>query len=97
MASRSAFSGFREGIFGTDDGDQLLNRLRAVFLYPYAKGGVYVRILLLLLALESMLVLIGLILKMDVWIVIVCYWASVVVKNAADYIIDDPSKNDRRR
>ena len=32
------------------------------------------KILPLLLALESMLVLIGLILKLDVWIVIVCYW-----------------------
>ena len=55
------------------------------------------RILPLLLALESMLVLFGLILKMDVWIVIVCYWASVVMKNATDYIFDDQNRNDGGR
>ena len=47
------------------------------------------KVLPLLLALVSMLVLIGLILKLDVWIVIVCYWALVVVKNATDCIYDD--------
>jgi len=51
----------------------------------------------LLLALVSMLVLIGLILKLDVWIVIVCYWALFVVKNATDCIYDDQNRNDGGR
>ena len=55
------------------------------------------KVLPLLLALVSMLVLIGLILKLDVWIVIVCYWVLVVVKNATDCIYDDQNRNDGGR
>ncbi len=55
------------------------------------------KILPLLLALVSMLVLIGLMLKLDVWIVIVCYWALVVMKNATDCVFDDQNGNDGGR
>ena len=43
-------------------------------------------LMIILLILESALVLIGLLMKMDVWVGIVCYWFIVLMKNISDYI-----------
>ena len=43
-------------------------------------------ILTVCLMLEAALVLIGLLLKRDVWIGIVFYWAILLIKNVADYM-----------
>ena len=44
-----------------------------------------------LLMLQSAVVLAGLLLKQDVWLAIVCYWAILLLKNACDDI------NEKRR
>lgn len=41
-------------------------------------------ILTVCLMLVSLLVLIGLLMKRDVWIGIVCYWAVLLMKNTTD-------------
>lgn len=43
-------------------------------------------VMIALLMLQSGLVLAGLLLKRDVWLAIVCYWAILLMKNASDYI-----------
>ena len=48
---------------------------------------------IVMLIVESALVLIGLLLKQDVWVGIVCYWAVLLVKNISDYI-DEKRKED---
>ena len=40
----------------------------------------------LCLLIESALVLAGLLLKLDVWLGIVCYWSVLTLKNLTDYI-----------
>lgn len=51
-------------------------------------------ILTLCLLFESAIVLIGLLLKLDVWFGIVCYWTVVLLKNLLD-LLDE--KNDHNR
>jgi hypothetical protein len=46
-----------------------------------------------MLIVESALILVGLLLKQDVWVGIVCYWAVLLVKNISDYI-DEKRKED---
>ena len=43
----------------------------------------------------STLVLIGLLMKQDVWVGIVCYWAVLLMKNISDYI--DEKRKDHGR
>lgn len=43
-------------------------------------------LMVILLIIESALVLIGLLMKQDVWFGIVCYWAILLMKNISDYI-----------
>ena len=43
-------------------------------------------LMLVMLILESALVLIGLLLKQDVWFGIVCYWMILLMKNITDYL-----------
>ena len=45
-------------------------------------------LMIVMLILESALVLIGLLLKQDVWFGIVCYWMILLMKNINDYIDD---------
>ena len=40
----------------------------------------------LCLLIESALVLDGLLLKLDVWLRIVCYWSVLTLKNLADFM-----------
>ena len=40
----------------------------------------------LCLLIESALVLAGLLLKLDVWLGIVCYWSVLTLKNLADFM-----------
>ena len=44
------------------------------------------------LLVESALVLIGLLLKQDVWFGIVCYWAVLTMKNLSD-LMDEREKH----
>ncbi len=48
---------------------------------------------IVMLIVESALILVGLLLKQDVWVGIVCYWAVLLVKNISDYI-DEKRKED---
>lgn len=48
---------------------------------------------IVMLIVESALVLSGLLMKRDVWGIIVCYWAVLLVKNISDYI-DEKRKED---
>ena len=43
-------------------------------------------LMIVMLIIESALVLIGLLMKQDVWVGIVCYWAVLLMKNISDYI-----------
>lgn len=43
-------------------------------------------LMIILLIIESALVLVGLLMKQDVWVGIVCYWAVLLMKNISDYI-----------
>ncbi len=43
-------------------------------------------IMIILLILESSLVLIGLLMKWDVWVGVVCYWFILLLKNLNDYL-----------
>ena len=43
-------------------------------------------LMIVLLIVESALVLIGLLMKQDVWVGVVCYWAVLLMKNINDYI-----------
>jgi len=43
-------------------------------------------LMIVLLIIESALVLVGLLMKQDVWVGIVCYWAVLLMKNISDYI-----------
>lgn len=52
-------------------------------------------LMIVMLIIESALVLIGLLLKQDVWVGIVCYWAVLLMKNISDYI--DEKRNDHGR
>jgi hypothetical protein len=49
--------------------------------------------MIIMLIVESALVLSGLLMKRDVWGIIVCYWAILLVKNISDYI-DEKRKED---
>ena len=49
-----------------------------------------------MLIVESALVLIGLLLKKDVWVGIVCYWAVLLMKNISDYIDEKRKDNGRK-
>ena len=48
-----------------------------------------------LLMLQSAVVLAGLLLKQDVWLAIVCYWAILLLKNTCDYINEKRSGHGR--
>ena len=50
-------------------------------------------LMIVLLMLESGLVLIGLLLKQDVWVGVVCYWFILLMKNTCDYL--DARREDR--
>ena len=50
-------------------------------------------LMIILLIMESALVLSGLLMKRDVWGIILCYWAVLLVKNISDYI-DEKRKED---
>jgi len=52
--------------------------------------------MIVMLIVESALVLIGLLLKKDVWVGIVCYWAVLLMKNISDYI-DEKRKDHGRK
>lgn len=43
-------------------------------------------LMLIILILEATLVLVGLLMKQDVWLSIICYWSCVLMKNISDYI-----------
>jgi len=51
-------------------------------------------IMIILLMLESALVLIGLLLKQDVWVGVVCYWFILLMKNFDDYLVTRKSDQD---
>lgn len=48
----------------------------------------------IILIIESALVLIGLVMKQDVWVGIVCYWAVLLMKNINDYIDEKRSRHE---
>ena len=52
--------------------------------------------MIVMLIFESALVLIGLLLKKDVWVGIVCYWAVLLMKNISDYIDEKRKDNGRK-
>ena len=52
--------------------------------------------MIVMLIVESALVLIGLLLKKDVWVGIVCYWAVLLMKNISDYIDEKRKDNGRK-
>ena len=52
-------------------------------------------LMIVMLIIESALVLIGLLMKQDVWVGIVCYWAVLLMKNICDYI--DEKRKDHGR
>ena len=43
-------------------------------------------LMIVMLIVESALVLIGLLMKQEVWVGVVCYWAILLMKNISDYI-----------
>ena len=45
-------------------------------------------LMVIMLIVESALVLIGLLMKQDVWVGIVCYGAVLLMKNISDYIAE---------
>ena len=47
----------------------------------------------LCLLIESALVLTGLLLKLDVWFGIVCYWSVLTLKNLADFMDGRKGRN----
>lgn len=47
----------------------------------------------LCLLIESALVLAGLLLKLDVWLGIVCYWSVLTLKNLADFMDGRKGRN----
>lgn len=51
-------------------------------------------IMIILLILESALVLIGLLMKKDVWVGVVCYWFILLMKNLTDYLDARKSEQD---
>jgi len=53
-------------------------------------------LMIVMLIVESALVLIGLLLKKDVWVGIVCYWAVLLMKNISDYIDEKRKDNGRK-
>ena len=53
-------------------------------------------LMIVMLIFESALVLIGLLLKKDVWVGIVCYWAVLLMKNISDYIDEKRKDNGRK-
>lgn len=50
-------------------------------------------IMTLCLLIESALVLVGLLLKQDVWFGIVCYWSVLTLKNLSDYMVERRGQN----
>ena len=50
-------------------------------------------IMTLCLLIESALVLIGLLLRLDVWVGIVCYWTVLTAKNLLDFMDEGNGKN----
>ena len=52
-------------------------------------------ILTLCLLFESALILIGLLLRLDVWFGIVCYWTVVMLKNLLD-LLDERNDHNRK-
>ena len=47
----------------------------------------------LCLLIESALVLIGLLLKLDMWVGIVCYWTVLTLKNQSDFMDGRKGRN----